>query len=57
MLPSIKHLNIFGLFHDSKIESLRKSSEIGVNMLRFSSVARPTVGNKRTSIWNIRVRD
>lgn len=57
MLPSIKHLNIFGLFHENQIESLRKSSEIKVNMLRFSSIARPTVGNKRTSIWNIRVRD
>ena len=30
---------------------------IEINKFMFTSVARPTVGIKRTSIWNLRVRD
>ena len=32
-------------------------SGIEINKFMFTSVARPTVGIKRTSIWNLRVRD
>ena len=38
-------------------EDILMLSGIEINKFMFTSVARPTVGIKRTSIWNLRVRD
>ncbi|KAL3268145.1 hypothetical protein HHI36_007273 [Cryptolaemus montrouzieri] len=32
-------------------------SRVNINKFKFSSIARPTVGLRRSSIWNMRVRD
>lgn len=58
MLKSLQNLNIFGLFHDKQIESLKGTlPNIDINKHKFSTIARPTVGIRRTSIWGLRVRD
>lgn len=57
LLPSLTHLNIFGLFSENQIEALKKSCKVVINQMKFSSIARPTVGIRRTSIWGLRVRD
>ncbi|KAK7603508.1 hypothetical protein V9T40_003507 [Parthenolecanium corni] len=56
-LPSIAHINIFGLFTDAQVETLRKSTNVELNKMKFSYTARPTVGSRRTSVWGLRVRD
>ena len=56
--PSLKYLNIFGVMKDDALNELNaRLTRIELNKFMFSSIARPTVGIKRTSIWNIRVRD
>ncbi|XP_064112761.1 S-phase kinase-associated protein 2-like [Macrobrachium nipponense] len=58
MIPSLLYLDIYGILNESAIATLRQSlSRIHVNKYLFSSVARPTVGIRRTSIWGLRVRD
>lgn len=55
---SIRYLNLFGVLRDQAMEELTTRLEgIEINKFMFTSVARPTVGIKRTSIWNLRVRD
>ena len=55
---SVKFLNIFGSLKGSAEKELeRYLPKIEINKLLFSSIARPTVGIKRSSIWDIRVRD
>ncbi|KAI5698723.1 hypothetical protein M8J75_011169 [Diaphorina citri] len=55
---SLKYFNIYGLLHEKQIEILQKNcAHVGINKNKFSFIARPTVGDKRTSIWGYRVRD
>lgn len=54
----IKFLNVFGVLRDTAETQLRsRLPHVEVNKVLFSSIARPTVGIKRSSIWNVRVRD
>lgn len=56
--PSLLYLNVFGLLRDPAMVELRQRLKgIEINKFLFTSVARPTVGIKRTSIWNLRVRE
>ncbi|XP_050074966.1 S-phase kinase-associated protein 2 [Anopheles maculipalpis] len=57
-LKTLRFLDLFGLVSDQAIETLRHSlTDVGINKYYHSSVARPTVGTKRTSIWGLRTRD
>jgi len=57
-LPKLRFLDVFGLVKEEILEMLVKTfPEIGLNKFAFSSVARPTVGSRRTSIWGLRTRD
>jgi F-box and leucine-rich repeat protein 1 (S-phase kinase-associated protein 2) len=56
---SLKYLNIFGLLDrdgERELQSIRMPG-VEINKQMFSTIARPTCGIKRTSIWNLRVRD
>jgi F-box and leucine-rich repeat protein 1 (S-phase kinase-associated protein 2) len=71
--PTLLYLNVFGLLRDTAMVELRQRlkggflilnivckvffSGIDINKFLFTSIARPTVGIKRTSIWNLRVRE
>jgi len=56
--PTLLYLNVFGLLRDAAMVELRQRLKgIEINKFLFTSVARPTVGIKRTSIWNLRVRE
>jgi len=56
--PTLLYLNLFGLLRDPAMEELKQRLKgIDINKFLFTSVARPTVGIKRTSIWNLRVRE
>ncbi|XP_023019866.1 S-phase kinase-associated protein 2 [Leptinotarsa decemlineata] len=57
---NLSYLDIHGGYID--IDELRIVQEslgakVQINKFKFSSVARPTVGLRRSSIWNMRVRD
>ncbi|CAH1102732.1 unnamed protein product [Psylliodes chrysocephalus] len=59
-LYNLSYLDIHGGYND--IDELRLIQEglgarVQINKFKFSSVARPTVGMRRSSIWNMRVRD
>lgn len=57
-LPTLTYLDIFGMLSDVAMASLKKHfPKIGVNKFIHSSVARPTVGSRRTSVWGLRTRD
>lgn len=58
-MESLRYLNVFGLLKEPAVDILRRElgKRITVNHHKFSSIARPTVGIKRTSIWNMRVRE
>ncbi|XP_072757626.1 S-phase kinase-associated protein 2 [Anoplolepis gracilipes] len=58
-MPCLLYLDVFGLMSDSVLKSLQASCrEVPeINKYLYSSVARPTVGIRRTSIWGLRVRD
>jgi len=57
-LPTLLCLNIMGLISPPAVNEVRSKLEgVEVNQYPLSSVARPTIGIKRTSIWNLRVRD
>ncbi|XP_046436845.1 S-phase kinase-associated protein 2-like [Daphnia pulex] len=52
------YLDIFGLLTETMLGTLRaKLPSIEINKFYFSSVARPTVGIRRTSIWGMKVRE
>jgi len=56
--PSLLYLNVFGLLRDPAMMELRARLQgIEINKFLFTSIARPTVGIRRTSIWNLRVRE
>jgi len=55
---SLLYLNVYGLLRDAALSELRDRLQgIEINKYPLSSVARPTIGIKRTSLWNLRVRD
>ena len=57
-VESLRYLNLFGVLKKDPLDELdSRLPAVTVNKFPFSSVARPTVGVKRTSIWNKRVRD
>ncbi|KAL7727129.1 hypothetical protein ACLKA6_016089 [Drosophila palustris] len=57
-MPSLTYLDIFGMLSDAAMEVLEKQMpKIGINKFIHSSVGRPTVGTRRTSIWGLRTRD
>lgn len=57
-MPSLMFLDVFGLMAEPILESLRANcGDTEINKFLYSSVARPTVGVRRTSIWGLRVRD
>lgn len=59
-LYQLSYLDVHGGYIDP--DDLRYVQEnlgarVEINKFKFSSVARPTVGLRRSSIWNMRVRD
>ncbi|KAJ4439637.1 S-phase kinase-associated protein 2-like [Periplaneta americana] len=55
---SLMFLDIFNLMNEQSVANLQHNlPDVNVNKFLFSSVARPTVGIRRTSIWGLRVRD
>ncbi|KAH8243194.1 hypothetical protein KR032_005309 [Drosophila birchii] len=57
-MPSLTYLDIFGMLSDGAMEVLEKQMpKMGINKFIHSSVSRPTVGTRRTSIWGLRTRD
>jgi len=57
-LHTLLCLNIYGLLGSAALDEIKNALEgVEVNQYPLSSVARPTIGIKRTSIWNLRVRD
>ncbi len=56
---SLRYLNVFGVMKDAAFKELRRrlGGRIDLNQFPFSSIARPTVGIRRTSLWGNRVRD
>uniref|UniRef100_A0A1A9WPH1 S-phase kinase-associated protein 2 n=1 Tax=Glossina brevipalpis TaxID=37001 RepID=A0A1A9WPH1_9MUSC len=57
-MSTLIYLDIFGMLTESTLAMLEQTfSKIGINKFIHSSVARPTVGTRRTSIWGLRTRD
>ncbi|XP_022200121.2 S-phase kinase-associated protein 2 isoform X2 [Nilaparvata lugens] len=57
-MPELTNFNVFGLLNDKQIEMLQKClSKMSINKTKFSTIARPTVGIRRTSIWGLKTRD
>lgn len=57
-MPPLLYLDIFGLMTDPVLKSLQDNyRKLDINKFYYSSIARPTVGIRRTSIWGQRVRD
>ncbi|KAI4477801.1 hypothetical protein M0802_014633 [Mischocyttarus mexicanus] len=57
-MPCLMYLDLFGLMTEPMAKSVQSNcGEIEINKFLYSSVARPTVGVRRTSIWGLRVRD
>ncbi|KAF4518512.1 hypothetical protein B566_EDAN009712, partial [Ephemera danica] len=55
---SLIYADIFGVLNESNLNTVRSSLPgVFINKFMFSSIARPTVGVRRTSIWGLRVRD
>lgn len=59
-IRSLMYLDVHGgHIVTAELETIQKSlgSGVNINKFKFSSVARPTVGPRRSSIWGLRVRD
>ncbi|XP_050726078.1 S-phase kinase-associated protein 2-like [Eriocheir sinensis] len=57
-MPNLMYLDVYGILNDAALCTLKQSlHHVKVNKYLFSSVARPTVGIRRTSVWGLRVRD
>nr|CAI5830987.1 unnamed protein product [Callosobruchus analis] len=57
---SLAYLDIHGGYYDAdemKLVQEALGAKVQINKFKFSSVARPTVGLRKSSIWNMRVRD
>ena len=57
-LRHLTYLDIFGVVDERGLQKLHAllGSGITLNQQRFSCVARPTYGLRRTSIWGLRTR-
>ncbi|XP_045158401.2 S-phase kinase-associated protein 2-like isoform X2 [Mercenaria mercenaria] len=57
-MPSLLAVEVFGILRENPLKVLKSNlPRTEVNSYPFSSIARPTTGIHRTSIWGIRVRD
>ncbi|KAI4462059.1 f-box/tpr repeat protein pof3 [Holotrichia oblita] len=59
-IPTLMYLDVHGGYVDTgELRHLQENlgTQVQINKFKFSSVARPTVGTRRSSIWNMRVRD
>lgn len=57
-MPSLQQLELFGVLNDTHLHVVRrKLPNLDINKQLFSTVARPTTGIRRTSIWGLKVRD
>ncbi|KAL1495100.1 hypothetical protein ABEB36_010571 [Hypothenemus hampei] len=59
-LKNLSYLDIHGGYiadHELKQIHAALGNAVQINQFKFSSVARPTVGLRRSSIWNMRVKD
>lgn len=59
-LANLNYLDVHGGYiEENELKEVQNVLGAGVqiNQFKFSSVARPTVGMRRSSIWNMRVRD
>lgn len=57
-LTSLSFLDVFGLLSETALQMLQNTfPTVGINKFIHSSVARPTVGTRRTSVWGLRTRD
>ncbi|KAF7995075.1 hypothetical protein HCN44_004547 [Aphidius gifuensis] len=57
-MPSLMYLDCFGILKEENLQLLKSNAnKTQINKFLYSSVARPTVGVRRTSIWGLRVRD
>ncbi|XP_069128051.1 S-phase kinase-associated protein 2-like [Argopecten irradians] len=57
-LDSLLAVDVFGMLREGALQQLREAMfRIEINKFPFSSIARPTTGIRRTSIWGLRVRD
>lgn len=59
-IRTLMYLDLHGGFIDAAgLNSIQDSvgPRVNINKFKFSSIARPTVGGKHSSIWNMRVRD
>ncbi|XP_052102634.1 S-phase kinase-associated protein 2-like [Mytilus californianus] len=54
---SLNVVDVFGMLRNQALQQLRQAISVDVNKYPFSSIARPTTGVRRTSIWGIPVRD
>ena len=58
LLPAFSTLDIFGTLAAFPLQQLRDDfgTRVHLNMCPFSTVARPTTGIQRTSVWGLRTR-
>ncbi|XP_063921795.1 S-phase kinase-associated protein 2 [Zophobas morio] len=59
-MKTLAYLDVHGSYINSdefKIINDGLGANVNINKFKFSSVARPTVGIKRSRIWNMKVRD
>nr|XP_049695803.1 S-phase kinase-associated protein 2-like [Helicoverpa armigera] len=57
-MPSLQYVDVWGMLHTHALNALRAAlPHVQINTFKFSAIARPTVGTRRTSIWGLRTRD
>ncbi|KAK3091081.1 hypothetical protein FSP39_016993 [Pinctada imbricata] len=57
-LPTLFALDVFGLLQEEPFQTLKEALKpIKINQFPFSSIARPTTGIRRSSLWGLKVRD
>ncbi|GBM92795.1 S-phase kinase-associated protein 2 [Araneus ventricosus] len=57
-MKNFKYLEVFRTLTDKSLASLREyMPDVQINQHVFSTIARPTTGLRRTSIWGLRTRD
>lgn len=58
LMTRLRFLDVFGVMTEEALKTVQVKCEgVEINKFLYSSVARPTVGVRRTSIWGLRVRD
>jgi F-box and leucine-rich repeat protein 1 (S-phase kinase-associated protein 2) len=56
--PNLRALDMYGVLYEAPLQTLRANlTKIDINKSPFSTIARPTTGIRRTSVWGLRVRD